>query len=47
MRPAWEGKFVRLIYGVRSLLSDLRFGSPLLGVKRSAVPRQAGVVNSD
>jgi hypothetical protein len=39
--------WARIFYGVRNLLIDLRFGAPLLGVKRSEVPGQAGVVNSD
>ena len=47
MRSAWAGRIAGVVYGVRNLLIDLRFGAPLLGVKRSAVPGQAGVVNSD
>ena len=43
----WPVTMARVMYGIRNLLIDLRFGAPLLGVKRSDVPDQAGVVNSD
>ncbi len=43
----WPVTMARVVYGIRNLLIDLRFGAPLLGVKRSDVPDQAGVVNSD
>jgi hypothetical protein len=47
MQVALPPAAARVFYGVRNLLIDLRFGAPLLGVKRSGVPGQAGVVNSD
>lgn len=47
MNTYWSGAIADVVYGVRNLLIDLRFGAPLLGVKRSSVPDQAGVVNSD
>jgi hypothetical protein len=37
----------KLFYGVRNLLIDLKYGAPLMGMKRTEVEGQASIVNGD